>query len=573
MQLSATVPAIECRANPKTATFLLAVTMFFTGAAGLVNEYVLATVSTYVLGNSVEQFSMVIATMLLAMGAGSWMQKTVSDEGLVEKFILIEVALALLGSFAPTLVYGAFAHLEDHFSLVQYSLIVGIGFLVGFEIPIVIRLNQQFSESLKVNIATVYGLDYLGAFVAALLWSKYLVKELPLTETSFLVSGCNLFVAVITYAYFEKSGWVKRPRIPQIAMVAASVLIVFGFTQNREWNAAFEQKMYADPVVSAETTKYQRIVVTRNSKLDDVRLYLNGNLQFSSVDEARYHELLIHPAILAHPNPERVLVLGGGDGMAVRELLKHPGVKEVTLVDLDPEMIRIAREDPMLSKLNGDSFSDARVRATAAPIIESGTRTLYVSETVRAASDRKKRSKKVRAEKEPYADVTVVTMDADRFVREMAGKGPWDVIVSDLPDPNSVELAKLYSREFYRGVRSLLSENGLFVVQATSPFHAKEAYLCILRTMEAAGWGTLPYHANIPSFGDWGWVMAWNKDKRSAPDLRNLAVTVPTRSITPETVAASLAFDKDALKTSHWEINTRMHPVLLSLYSEGWQID
>jgi hypothetical protein len=332
--------------NPRTATLLLAVTMFFTGAAGLVNEYVLATVSTYVLGNSVEQFSMVIATMLLAMGAGSWAQRFISDDRIVEKFVFIELALSVLGAFAPTLLYGSFAYVEDHFALVQYSLIVGIGFLVGFEIPIVIRLNGRFSESLKVNIATVYGLDYLGAFVAALLWSRYLIKEFPLTETSFLVSGCNLFVAILTYAYFARCGWVKRPLVPAIAIGLSVVALAYGFHQNRDWSLHFEQKMYADPIVKAETTKYQRIVVTRNKKLDDYRLYLNGNLQFSSTDEKRYHEALIHPALSAHPNPKRVLVLGGGDGMAVREILKYPSVETVTLVDLDPRDDRIGPDGP-----------------------------------------------------------------------------------------------------------------------------------------------------------------------------------------------------------------------------------
>ncbi len=557
--------------NPKTATLLLAVTMFFTGAAGLVNEYVLATVSTYVLGNSVEQFSVVIATMLLAMGAGSFAQRFVNDDSIVEKFIFIELALTLVGAFAPTLVYGSFAYVEDHFTLVQYSLIVGIGFLVGFEIPIVLRLNGKFSESLKVNIATVYGLDYAGAFVAALLWSKYLIKEFPLTETSFLVSGCNLFVAILTYAYFARCGWVKRPWIPGIAIAVSVAALGYGFSQNRDWNFHFEQKMYADPIVKAETTKYQRIVVTRNKKLDDYRLYLNGNLQFSSTDEKRYHEALIHPALSAHSNPERVLVLGGGDGMALREILKYPSVKEVTLVDLDPGMIELARTDPILSKLNGGAFSDVRVTNVPAPVVPIGSRTLTISEHVAAASDRKKSRKRL-SEREPYETVTVVTMDADRFVREMIGKGSYDVIVSDLPDPNSVELAKLYSREFYRGIRSLLAEEGLFVVQATSPYHAKEAFLCIERTIGSAGWKTLPYHANIPSFGDWGWVMAW-KENRVPPDLRNLEIKVPTEFATSQTIAASTVFGKGELSTQNWEVNTRMRPVLLSLYSEGWQID
>jgi spermidine synthase len=557
--------------NPRTASFLLAITMFCTGAAGLVNEYVLATVSTYVLGNSVEQFSVVIATMLLAMGAGSWAQRFVSDDSLVEKFIGIELALTLIGSFAPTIMYGSFAYVEDHFPLVQYFLIVSIGFLVGFEIPIVVRLNGKFSENLRTNIATIYGLDYLGAFVAALLWSKFLIKEFPLTETSFIVSGCNLFVAVSTYLYFAKCGWVKHAKLIAIGIVSSMLLLGFGFSQNRDWNEKFEQKMYADPIVKAETTKYQRIVVTRNNKLGDYRLYLNGNLQFSSTDEKRYHESLVHPALSSHPNPKRVLVLGGGDGLAIREILKYASVESLTLVDLDPGMIGLAKTDPILSKLNGGAFSDARVISHLAPVTELGTRTLTISDHIHAPSDRRKARKRL-SENEPYANVTVVTMDADRFVREMSNSEPFDVILSDLPDPNSIELAKLYSREFYRGIRSLLSENGLFVVQATSPYHAKEAFLCIDRTIGSSGWKTLPYHVNIPSFGDWGWIIAW-KETGIPPELKNIKIKVPTNYITTETVAASMVFGKGELDSKNWEINTRMRPVLLSYYTEGWQID
>ncbi len=559
--------------NPKAATLLLAATMFFTGAAGLINEYVLATVSTYVLGNSIEQFSMVIATMLLAMGIGSWCQRFVNDTRLVEKFIAIEVFLSIIGAFAPTMVYGGFAVVEDHFQLLQYSLIVGIGFLVGFEIPIVIRLNSRFSESLKINIATVYGLDYLGAFVAAVVWSQYLIKEIPLTEISFFLSGCNLVVAAMTYVYFVRCGWVEKPKVAGVAIVLAGLLMVYGFSQNRTWGEYFEQRMYADPIVDAVTTKYQRIVLTKNKKLGDVRLYLNGNLQLSSIDEARYHEMLIHPVMSNHQNPKRILVLGGGDGMAVRELLKYRSVEKVVLVDLDPAMIAFARDNQMLATLNGGAFSDARVTRLDVPLIEGRDRELSMNHATQG-SDRRKRQRHSASDDIRYAKVTVVTMDADVFVRTVREFGEFDVIVSDLPDPNSIELAKLFSREFYRAIKSLLAPDGLLVVQSTSPFHAKEAFLCIGRTLSSAGMETLPYHDNIPSFGDWGWIIAWSENKRvTPPNLKNVDVPVPTKYVTTETIQAASAFGKGMLDSKRTDVNTRMHPVLLTLYSEGWVLD
>lgn len=558
--------------NPRAATCLLAFTMLFTGASALVNEYILATVSTYVLGNSIEQFSMVIATMLLAMGIGTWAQRYVGDGGLVEKFILLELGITTVGAFAPTLMYASFAYVEHHFVLIQYSFVVGIGFMVGFEIPIVLRLNQRFADDLKTNVATVYGLDYVGAFIAAVLWSRYLLKEFPLTEISYLVSLSNFIVATLTFVYFVRHGWVTWPKTISVLLVIALAGLAYGYKNNRDWSTGFEQKMYADPIIQSTTTRYQRIVVTKNKKLNDYRLYLNGNLQFSSIDEKRYHEMLVHPAMSAHGNPKHVLVLGGGDGLAVREILKYQTVQTVTLVDLDPGMIELARTDPVFVHLNAGALIDARVKSIAAPVNETGSRVLEVAEKGVSPTNVQTRRYTRTDNREPYAKVTVVTMDADLFARKVDRGQPYDVIISDLPDPNSIELVKLYSREFYRAVRSLLAVDGIFVVQATSPFHAKEAFLCIKRTIEAAGFDTLPFHENIPSFGDWGWVMAWNNE-RQRPDLKKLSLLVATEYVTSDVIAASVVFGKNQLTTTRWDVNTRLNPVLLTLYLEGWQID
>jgi spermidine synthase len=573
MQAVASSSVLPARGiDPRAATRLLALSMFFTGAAGYVYQIILATVSTYVLGNSIEQFAVVGATMLLAMGAGTWSQRYVSDQNLVEKFILLELGITVVGAFAPTLLYASFAYVENHFVLIQYSFVVLIGFMVGLEIPVVLRLNQRFAQDLKTNVATVYGYDYAGAFVGALLWTWYLLKVFSLTEISYLVSLSNFVVATLTFVYFVRHGWVKWPRVISVLLVVTLGALSYGYNNNRDWSAGFEQKMYADPIIQSTTTRYQRIVVTRNTKLNDYRLYLNGNLQFSSVDEKRYHEMLVHPAMSAHGKAEHVLVLGGGDGLAVREILKYPTVKTVTLVDLDPGMIELARTDPVLMRLNAGALTDARVLSIAAPVQEIGVRMLEVAEQTVSPSDRRTRRHVRTTDREPYAQVTVITMDADLFVRKVDKGKPYDVIISDLPDPNSIELVKLYSREFYRAVRSVLAENGIFVAQSTSPFHAKEAFLCIKRTIEAAGFETVPYHENIPSFGDWGWVMAWNKE-REAPNLKQWTPHVLMDYVTPDVVSASMVFGKNVLSSKRWDVNTRLNPVLLQLYADGWQVD
>ena len=103
-------------------------------------------------------------------------------------------------------------------------------------------------------------------------------------------------------------------------------------------------------MIYSETSLYQRVVVT--SGRTGVRLFLNGNLQLHSRDEYRYHEALVHPAMAGHGAPRQVLVLGAGDGMAVREVLKHASVERITLVELDPHMTRLFSEQPLLRKLN-----------------------------------------------------------------------------------------------------------------------------------------------------------------------------------------------------------------------------
>ncbi|RYG22581.1 spermidine synthase, partial [bacterium] len=353
-------------------TAVLAAAMFVTGGCGLVAQYVLSTVSTYILGNSIEQFSVVIALMLLMMGLAGVAQNFVSDRLLVEKFVLTEILLGLLCGFAPSALYAAYAVAEDHFPLAQYFLVVAVGFLIGIEIPLAIRINGKYARTLKGNIASIWSLDYIGSFVGALIWAFWLIKVLPLTQLSFLVGGLNLLVAAGTLAYFWRIGSVER-RFPMLgALLFAFGATIYGFDRSPDWSRAIDQKLYEDPIVHSETTKYQRIVVTHGAAIDDLRLYLNGNLQFSSVDEQIYHEQLVHPAMGLAPRRSRVLVLGGGDGLALREILKYPDVREVVLVDLDPDMIRLAKSLPALVRLNRNSFGDARVSS----VLPEGMRTV-----------------------------------------------------------------------------------------------------------------------------------------------------------------------------------------------------
>ena len=216
---------------------------------------------------------------------------------------------------------------------------------------------------------------------------------------------------------------------------------------------------------------------------------------------------MVHPIMNLVPIRERVLILGGGDGCALREVLKYKDVKEVLLVDLDPEMTKLAKTHPVLKRINQDAFKDARLVTMAGKGITPGIdKRLYLEA-------RRKNNHTKQSESRKLADVKVLNVDADKFLSDVAGF--WDVIIIDMPDPSTPELTKLYSKEFYKKIKLHLSQHGMMVVQATSPYLAKESFLCIGRTIESASLDILAYHENVPSFGDWGWYLAWHQIGRA----------------------------------------------------------
>lgn len=559
------MPALFHFSRKQIIVFLLSLCMFSTGASGLVNEYILATMSSYILGNSIEQFSLVIAAMMLMMGLSGWVQQFIQDAMLSRYFIQLEMAMALLGAYAPIAIYSAFALFDNHFILIHYFFILSIGFLIGFEIPLVMRLVQQYGYTLKHNLKIVYAMDYLGGFVGALIWVNYLLHHFPLTEISFIVSSFNFSIALITILVIYYPYYRQYYRI-LLMVIAVVLLLIWGYQHNRDWNLYMEQKFYDDPIVTRLTTRYQHLVITHNHKTDDLRLYINGHTQFSSLDEARYHEMLVHPAMLLNARHHSVLILGGGDGLALREVLKYPRVQQVTLVDLDPQMVQLARTQADLRQLNRNAFADARVHTqfplTTEPIINREVKSLY------GYTDRRKTQ-----QTQWIAQVDVLHLDAAKFVHAI--KQRWDVIIIDFPDPSSIALNKLYSREFYGALRRLLYHDSLLVIQATSPYHANKVYNSILQTLQSVGFTVLPYHQNVPSFGEWGFVLGWRGNTTKQQMRQKLEqqtrIPVSTRYVTPQLILAATVFGKHEIMQKQVCINTLMHPCLLDLYlHESW---
>ncbi|TAH31876.1 polyamine aminopropyltransferase [Candidatus Saccharibacteria bacterium] len=571
---------------------VLALTMLATGAAGLIYEYVLSTVLSYLLGNSIEQFSITIGVMFAMMGIGGFLQKFLRNS-LPELFVSAELVLVVLGGFAPIILQWAYAYAEEDFGWIKFIYTCLLGFLVGVEIPLIMRINERFTNNLGSNIAGTWAWDYIGGAVGVILWILLLRQFVPVTHISFVVACFNLLVAVLSLIFFWKRGMLKN-HTNKIGVIVATALIsigmIAGATQVDAWSDKLTQQLYDDPINTVINTKYQNIVLTEGPHPTDpsshnYQLWLNGNKQFSSVDERIYHEYLVHPSMSLAARHQRVLILGGGDGLALREILKYQDVKSVTLVDLDPEMIKLAKTHPVLSTLNRHAFDDARVitnlndPALNEGVADTGKKRKVIvrsnDEEVNCEGRNQRGECTVTPITKEVAEVNVFNIDADKFLS--AAKGQWDVVIVDLPDPNSVELAKLYSKEFYGKIKRILSPDGITVVQSTSPYHSKETFLCILRTMAAAGMGVVPYHDNVPSFGDWGWIMA--SPTLGSKDLAGRAqalkeFSVPTEEIGAANVQRALIFNLGWLTSTSKEISTVMRPVVFDYYVyEGWKIE
>ena len=469
----------------QAAEVVLLASVFVIAACGLVYELAAGALASYLMGDSVLQFSTIIGAYLFAMGVGSWLSRYF-DRQLVAHFLRIELLVGLIGGLMPAALFAAHSSLPvislPVFRVLLYGLVGLVGVLVGLEIPLVMRiLKRQFSHryGLKDLVSQVLTFDYLGALVVAVAFPLLLVPHLGLIRTGLFFGLLNALVAVWALWMFRAD--LRRWSAHAAACAFVFVVLLAAYSQAEHLTTWAEDRFYGEHIVFRESSAYQRVVVTSGPA--GVRLFLNGNLQFHSRDEYRYHEALVHPAMAAHGAPKRVLVLGGGDGMAVREILKYPAVEQVTLVELDPFMTKLFSTEPMLTALNQRALLSPKLR--------------------------------------------IVNTDAFGWL-ESHGE-MFDVIVIDFPDPTSFALGKLYTTSFYSLVDQHLSAGGYAVVQTTSPLIARQSFWTVATTLEAAGLTTNPYHAHVPSFGEWGFILAsrrpWHVPAALPQGLRFLTLT------------------------------------------------
>lgn len=500
----------------RTPIFFLNVLVIAT--CGLVYELLAGTLASYVLGDSVTQFSLIIGIYLSALGAGAWLSRFIERE-LARTFVDVELAVAVLGGASAPLLFLSFAHLS-FFHVVLYGVVFLIGVLVGLEIPLLMRIMKDQLD-FKELVARVLAFDYVGALIASILFPIFLVPKLGLVRTSlmfgFLNAGVGLWATWLMRPLI--GGGVSRLRAQGCVVMA---LLAVAFVKADALTSLAEDGMFADDIVYSKTTPYQRIVITRNRA--GFQLFLNGNLQFSSADEYRYHEALVHPAMMLSSEGgravRRVLVLGGGDGLALRELLKYPTVEEITLVDLDPNMTQLSHRFPPLARLNQNSFDDPRVH--------------------------------------------VVNEDAMIWLE--SDTPPFDAAIVDFPDPNTFALGKLYTTRFYKMLKARLADGAAVSVQSTSPLFARNSFWCIVRTLEAAGFSVRPYYTAVPSFGVWGFALA----RREPFDIPAHAPQVALKFLNDQALAAMFTLSAD-LGPVPVEINRLDNQSLVRYYEAEWK--
>ncbi len=509
-------PTSHASRSPGALEVALLASVFVVAACGLVYELAAGALASYLLGDSVLQFSTIIGTYLFAMGAGSWLSRFL-DRQLPAHFLRIELMVALLGGLLPTLLFLVHGFLPGAFQLLLYGLVFAVGVLVGLEIPLVMRMLKRQVE-LKDLVSQVLTFDYLGALAVSIAFPLVLVPQLGLIRTGLAFGLMNTAVACWALWLFRNE---LRGLMAHTAACGLTIVVLTAaFAGAERISSLAEDRFYQDPIQFSATSPYQRIVVT-NGRAGH-RLFLNGNLQFAERDEYRYHEALVHPAMAAFgpdgQGAKRIAVLGGGDGMAVRELLKYPAALHITLVELDPAMTRIFSEAPALVALNGGALNSAKVEV----------------------------------------------VNADAFTWLERTQDVFDLIVVDFPDPTNFSIGKLYTNSFYALLDQHLSASGYAVIQTTSPLVARQSFWTVVQTIESVGLRATPYHAHVPSFGEWGFVIASRRPYR-LPDRLPDAL----RFLTPQTLPLLFDFPADMARVPV-EVNRLSNQVLVTTYEREW---
>ncbi len=545
---------------------LLILTMAVLAGCGLIYEYLLSHYAGRVLGVMESTIYTMIGLMIVSMGLGAFAARKVRCA--FNGFVWLELVIALLGSCAILVIGGCIAisqllpdiianmlslpaDMKPQGGLFKqinwlafnspYFFGVLLGFFIGMEIPLIARIREQIHQQhLANNLGTIYGADYVGAGIGAAIWVIFLLS-IDISKAAALTASINLIAgSFFIIRYWTHLVW-RKTFLGLHVMLALMILLMFNY--GNQWLNQMNSLLYLDKVVHTEKTRYQQLTFTeRYMGLDQeniINFYINGRLQFSSIDEHIYHDYLVAPVLAGSARHDKILIIGGGDGLALRDVLKY-SPEQVTLIDLDEELIDIFQKpkehtNPRLAKqiakLNQLSLQDTRVKILKAD-----------------------------------AFVAINALLKDRHL--------YDAIIVDLPDPSHPDLNKLYSVNFYARLKQLLSGDGLMAIQSTSPYHAKDSFISIGKTVAAAKFAHVEqYHDNVPSFGEWGWTIAAKNGASPLQRLEQLTkLPVEHLWLNLATLKAAFIFPNNFYQhKDRIGINTLGSHTIYQLHQQAWQ--
>jgi spermidine synthase len=499
---------------PPVKARILLVSILIVALCGIVYELIIGTVSSYLLGNSVYQFSLTVGFFMFAMGIGSYLSRFFNS-WLIQAFIYVELVLAIVGGICSISLFMTFPYAPWIYQTAMLTFILIIGILVGLEIPLLTRVLADVKGT-RDSISDVMSLDYIGALIGSVAFPLFLLPTLGLITSSFAIGLINCLVALINVFWLRD--YLKYPkRLAGLVMLTLALLI--GLTVYAGRITAFaQQHLYFDRIVWQKQTQYQSLVITSDWVKHDMRLFIDGHLQFSETDEHRYHEALIHPTMSWQGKREKILILGGGDGLAVREILKYDDVETIDLVDIDPDMTKLGKDYEPFRRLNEESLSNPKV--------------------------------------------TIFNQDAFVFIQHT--NKTYDRVIIDFPDPHNEAIAKLYSVEFYQMVRARLNPGAVVVSQSSSPFLTKNTFWSIARTMEEIFGPTTNYNIAIPSFGVWGFNMAFVPDGANRTTISKMPDSL--KFMSNSVFQASKIFPVDIERPQKLAVNSIFEPDLYKVY-------
>ena len=546
---------------------LLILIMATLACCGLIYEYLLSHYSARILGSVETVIYAIIGIMIVSMGLGAFAAKKIKDA--FQGFVILELTVALIGcsatlfiasviGFSQTLpqiiadtyqipndvlLKGDFLASLSWFSInLPYLFAFILGFLIGMEIPLIARIRETiYGHHLAHNAGTIYGADYIGAGVGAAIWVLFMLN-IEISQAAALTASLNLIAGFIFLVRFKR--YLRHKVKLIIGHLILAVFIVLIFVSGGHWQKQMQNMLYLDKVVYQTQTPYQNLVFTERllgGGYEPIyNFYINGRLQFSSLDEHIYHEFLVHPAMQASARHDNILIIGGGDGLALREVQKW-NPSHVTLVDLDPNLTALFKSPKQFLPPH---LSDKIERLTQNSFNQPGVKVIN--------------------------DDAFIAID-----RLLAKKQSFDTIIVDLPDPSHPDLNKVYSVNFYYRLKHLLSGGGVIVVQSTSPFHAQSAFISIGKTLHEAGFNAEQYHQNVPSFGEWGWTIASKSGQKPSQRLTQFKqIDVPTKWLTLPLLTGAFEFnknfyaDKDKIKVNFLGTNA-----LYQYHQKAWEVE